>query len=74
VILPHPFGETKNLIAGCLEIDVETYERALELAGEPVHKWLEVRPFLAAPPTITDGRTTVQSRLTSRAQPVHPAA
>jgi hypothetical protein len=45
-------------------IDVETYERALELAGElsaapgaggkPVHEWLELRPFLAVPPTITD--------------------
>ena len=38
-------------------IDVDTYERALELAGElsaapgaggkPIHEWLEVRPFLA---------------------------
>src|SRR6202171_1309183 len=29
-----PFAETKDLIAGWMEIDVETYERALELAGE----------------------------------------
>jgi hypothetical protein len=45
-------------------IDVETYDRALELAGElsaapgaggkPIHEWLEVRPFYAAPPTITE--------------------
>lgn len=45
-------------------IDVETYERALELAGElsaapgaggkPIHEWLEVRPFLGAAPTITE--------------------
>jgi hypothetical protein len=45
-------------------IDVETYTRALELAGElsaapgaggkPIHEWLEVRPFLAPPPTITE--------------------
>ena len=28
VVQPHPFGETKNLIAGWREIDVETYERA----------------------------------------------
>jgi hypothetical protein len=59
-----PFAETKDLIAGWMVIDVETYERALELAGElsaapgaggkPIHEWLEVRPFLAAPPTITD--------------------
>ncbi len=44
-------------------IDVDSYERAIELAGElsaapgaggePIHEWLEVRPFLAAPPTVT---------------------
>ena len=59
-----PFVETKDLIAGWMVIDVDTYERALELAGElsaapgaggrPIHEWLEVRPFLAAPPTITE--------------------
>ena len=59
-----PFAETKDLIAGWMVIDVETYERALELAselsaapgagGKPIHEWLEVRPFLAAPPTITE--------------------
>ncbi|WP_028927761.1 YciI family protein [Pseudonocardia acaciae] len=53
-----PFAETKDLIAGWTVIDVESYERALELAGElsaapgaggrPVQEWLEVRPFLAA--------------------------
>src|SRR5947207_1277019 len=58
-----PFAETKDLIAGRMVIDVETYERALELAGElsvapgasgkPIHEWLEVRPFLAAPSTST---------------------
>jgi hypothetical protein len=45
-------------------IDVETYERALELAGElsaapgaggkPIHEWLELRPFLGEAPTITE--------------------
>jgi hypothetical protein len=45
-------------------IDVHSYERALELAGElsaapgaggkPIHEWLEVRPFLGAPPTVTN--------------------
>ena len=45
-------------------IDVETQERAVELAGElsaapgagggPIHEWLEVRPFLGAAPTITE--------------------
>jgi hypothetical protein len=53
-----PFAETKDLIAGWMVIDVETYERALELAGElsaapgaggkPIHEWLEIRPFLGA--------------------------
>ncbi|MGW1743687.1 YciI family protein [Nocardia sp. NPDC001965] len=58
-----PFAETKDLIAGWMVIDVDSYERALELAGElsaapgaggkPIHEWLELRPFLTAPPTIT---------------------
>jgi hypothetical protein len=51
-----PFAETKDLIAGWMIIDVETWDRAVELAGElsaapgkdgaPIHEWLEVRPFL----------------------------
>jgi hypothetical protein len=51
-----PFAETKDLIAGWMVIDVDSYERALELAaelsaipgagGKPLHEWLEVRPFL----------------------------
>jgi hypothetical protein len=59
-----PFAETKDLIAGWMVIDVDTYERAIELAaelsaapgarGEPIHEWLEVRPFLNAPPTVTE--------------------
>ena len=59
-----PFAETKDLIAGWMVIDVDSYERAIELAGdlsaapgaggEPIHEWLEVRPFLTAPPTITE--------------------
>jgi hypothetical protein len=58
-----PFAETKDLIAGWVVIDVDSYERAIELAGElssapgangePIHEWLEVRPFLTAPPTVT---------------------
>jgi len=56
-----PFAETKDLIAGWMIIDVDTYERAIELAGElsaapgangePIHEWLEVRPFMSAPPS-----------------------
>ena len=59
-----PFAETKDLIAGWTVIDVESYERALELAaelsaapgagGKPIHEWLEVRPFYTEPPTITE--------------------
>jgi hypothetical protein len=59
-----PFPETKDLIAGWMVIDVDSYDRAVELAGElsaapgaggePIHEWLELRPFLTAPPTITE--------------------
>lgn len=59
-----PFAETKDLIAGWMVIDVDSYERALELAGElsaapgvggkPLHEWLEVRPFLTHAPTVTE--------------------
>lgn len=59
-----PFAETKDLIAYWMIIDVDSYERAVELAGglsaapgaggRPIHEWLEVRPFLTAPPTITE--------------------
>ena len=59
-----PFAESKDLIAGWMTIDVESYERALELAGElsaapgaggkPIHEWLELRPFLTEPPVITE--------------------
>jgi hypothetical protein len=59
-----PFAETKDLIAGWMIIDVDSIERAVELAGElssapgaggePIHEWLEVRPFLTAPPTVTE--------------------
>jgi hypothetical protein len=59
-----PFAETKDLIAGWMVIDVETEERAIELAGElssapgaggePIHEWLEIRPFLESAPTVTE--------------------
>lgn len=59
-----PFAETKDLIAGWFVIDVDSYERAIELAGElsaapgargeAINEWLELRPFLTAPPTVTD--------------------
>ena len=59
-----PFAETKDLIAGWMVIDVETQQRALELAGElsaapgaggkPIHEWLEVRPLYGEAPIITE--------------------
>jgi hypothetical protein len=59
-----PFAETKDLIAGWMVIDVESYERALELAaelsaapgagGKPIHEWLEIRPVLGELRTITE--------------------
>jgi hypothetical protein len=59
-----PFAETKDLIAGWMIIDVDSYERAIELAGElssapgaggePIHEWLELRPFLSHPPAVAD--------------------
>jgi hypothetical protein len=45
-------------------IDVDSWDRAVQVAGElsaapgaggePIHEWLEVRPFLTDPPTITE--------------------
>ncbi|WP_029138448.1 YciI family protein [Nakamurella lactea] len=59
-----PFAETKDLIAGWMVIDVDSYDRAVELAGElsaapgvggePLHEWLELRPFLGEAPTVTE--------------------
>jgi hypothetical protein len=59
-----PFAETKDLIAGWMVIDVESWDRAVELAGElsaapggggePIHEWLEVRPFLTESPATTE--------------------
>ncbi|RZU30461.1 YciI family protein [Blastococcus saxobsidens] len=59
-----PFAETKDLIAGWMIIDVDSQDRAIELAGElsaapgaggaPIHEWLEVRPLYGEPSTITE--------------------
>jgi hypothetical protein len=63
-VVDGPFAETKDLIAGYMIIDVESWDRAVELAGElsaapgaggkPIHEWLEVRPFMTAPNTVTE--------------------
>ena len=59
-----PFAETKDLVAGYMIVDVDSYARAIELAGElsaapgaggrPIHEWLEVRPFMGSPTTVTE--------------------
>ena len=59
-----PFAETKDLIAGWMAVDVDSYERALEIAaelsaapganGEPIYEWLEVRAFMSEPPTMDE--------------------
>ena len=59
-----PFPETKDLIAGWMVIDVESWDRALDLAaelsaapgggGEPINEWLELRPFLRQEPNVDD--------------------
>ncbi|WP_288799184.1 YciI family protein [Arsenicicoccus cauae] len=59
-----PFAETKDLIAGWMIIDVDSQDRAIELAGElsaapgeggtPYREWLEVRPLLQSAPTVTE--------------------
>jgi len=61
-VVDGPFAETKDLIAGWMIIDVESWDRAVELAGrlsaapgprgEPIHEWLEVRPFLKKTPPL----------------------
>jgi hypothetical protein len=60
VVSDGPFPEAKELIAGWFAIDVESEERAYEIAayvssapgkgGKPVHEWLEVRPFMTDTP------------------------
>ena len=60
-VVDGPFPETKELIAGWFLIDVESEERAHEVAayvskapgkgGEPIYEWLEVRPIMSEMPT-----------------------
>ena len=59
-----PFAETKDLVAGWMAIDVDSLERAHEAAaflssapgpkGLPIQEWIEVRPFLEAPPNVSE--------------------
>jgi hypothetical protein len=55
---PHP--ETSDLVAGWYMIDVDSYERALEVAayvssepgprGEPMYEWIDVREVMSDAP------------------------
>ena len=47
-----PFAETKDLIAGWMVIDVDSYERAR--GGRQFREWLELRPFLGERLTATE--------------------
>ena len=59
---PHP--ETSDLVAGWWMIDVDSYERAVELAayvssepgpgGEPLYEWIDVREIMWERPRTTD--------------------
>jgi len=61
VVTDGPFPETKELVAGWFLVDVDSQDRAHEIAayvssapgkdGEPIHEWIEVRPVMDdAPP------------------------
>ena len=59
-----PLPETSDLVAGWFMIDVESYERALEVAayvssqpgqgGEPMYEWIDVREIMWTSPRTTD--------------------
>ena len=56
-----PLPETSDLVAGWYMIDVESYERAVELAayvssepgpgGEPLYEWIDVREVMSGAPS-----------------------
>jgi len=59
-VVDGPFAETKDLIAGWMLVEVDSYGRALEIASElsaapwaggtPLGEWLELREVMGAPP------------------------
>ena len=61
VVTDGPFPETKELLAGFWIVDVESAERAYQIAadaslvpgpgGAPLHMAIEVRQVMSAPPT-----------------------
>ena len=58
-IVDGPYPESKELLAGYRLVDVDSLDRALEIAarssaapgpaGEPIQQWIEVRQVLGAP-------------------------
>jgi hypothetical protein len=56
-----PLPETNDLVAGWFMIDVDSYERAVELAayvssepgpgGEPMYEWIDVREIMSGAPS-----------------------
>jgi len=56
-----PLPETSDLVAGWFTIDVESHERAVELAayvssepgpgGEPLYEWIDVREIMSDAPS-----------------------
>ncbi|HYJ66959.1 MAG TPA: hypothetical protein VEX15_04790 [Nocardioidaceae bacterium] len=56
-----PLPETSDLVAGWWMIDVESYERAVELAayvssgpgpgGEPMYEWIDIREVMSDAPS-----------------------
>jgi hypothetical protein len=64
VVSDGPFPEAKELIAGWFLVDVDSEARAREIAayassapgqdGKPIYEWIEVRPVMSEPPTVTE--------------------
>ncbi|WP_040834052.1 YciI family protein [Nocardia brevicatena] len=61
VVTEGPWAETKEFLAGYWIVDVDSEERALEIAaqasaapgpgGKPIGEYIEVRPLMTAPAT-----------------------
>ncbi|RMI32804.1 YciI family protein [Nocardia stercoris] len=61
VVTDGPFPETKEFLAGYWIVDVDSLDRALEIAatasaapgpgGRPIGEYIEVRPVMSAPAT-----------------------
>lgn len=60
-VVDGPFAETKDLIAGWMLVEVDSYDRALAIAadlsaapwagGAPLGEWLELREVMSGPPS-----------------------